>query len=553
MTRFFERFDSKGALKGSFPRITVEEDLSTFPRRDEGLSILLIHLPIREWSFPNIFPIGEGYVAAVAKMDGHEVKVLDLNAERKGPIESQQDLDTFITRRIAERVGEEKPDIVGFGGIITQYRSIKRAIQSTRTASSESLIVLGGGIGSSMPEFMIKYLDVDIVVQEEGEATFSELLSRVENRQSLSGCTGTVYKDGSRVVNNGLRVSIRKGKEGLDGVPWPLRSLWPMDDVYAVNPVGHLNWESKWMDGKGDGQRKSLSMIGSRGCPYAKSACDYCYASYLGEKYRLRSPSDVAREMYYLGERYSVDYIHFLDDLFLTDWRWVLEFCRELNLQADRTGKIIEWGSTCRTNLVADDVARAKKAGRLNFVEEAYQSGLRHIGFGVESASPTILRSIDKSGQTIEKMRVAIREVQRVLGYADCSFMVGSPGETEQTIRETVEFCRSVDLKPEVFFFTTAYPGTKFWDLAQQKGLIQKSVNGITGFASDDIIDKYLLKLGEQGSHVRTNFSDTPDEEIAELAVWAADQLSAQGRSFGREPHSGDPLVTIKDASSASI
>ena len=136
----------------------------------------------------------------------------------------------------------------------------------------------------------------------------------------------------------------------------------------------------------------------------------------------------------------------------------------------------VMWGGTCRTNIVADDVLRARREGRPHMLELGYEVGMRQAGYGVESASPTILKNIDKSGQTLEKMELAIRETQRVLGYADCSFMIASPGETAETVRETVEFCRKVNLKPEVFFFTTAYPGTTFWHLALDKGLIRKAV-----------------------------------------------------------------------------
>ena len=110
---------------------------------------------------------------------------------------------------------------------------------------------------------------------------------------------------------------------------------------------------------------------------------------------------------------------------------------------------------------------------------------MRQAGYGIESASPAVLKAIDKSGQTVEKMELAITETQRVLGYADCSFMIGSPGETSETVKETVEFCRKVGLRPEVFFFTTAYPATSFWQLALDKGLIRKAVTGIKGPADE--------------------------------------------------------------------
>ncbi len=133
-----------------------------------------------------------------------------------------------------------------------------------------------------------------------------------------------------------------------------------------------------------------------------------------------------------------------------------------------------------------------------------------------------------------------------MLGYADCSFMIGSPGETRQTVQETVDFCRIVGLRPEVLFFTTAYPATTFWKLALDKGLITKAVTGKPGPANEDIIEEYFVRLGEQGEAVRTNFSDLPDEEIIDLSWWAINELGAQNTV--RHPHTGDEGARTKPA-----
>ncbi|HKZ48087.1 MAG TPA: radical SAM protein, partial [Thermoplasmata archaeon] len=402
---------------------------------------------------------------------------------------------------------------------------------------------LGGGMASCLPAFMVERLPIDVAVQEEGEATFSEVLHRLEERESMEGVRGTAYRTREgEVRNNGLRASIQAASRGLDSLPWPLRSAWPVEEVYKRNPVGHLNWQNKWRDGAAaDPDQFSVEMIGSRGCPYAVQACDYCYAAYLGQKYRLRGPKDLVDEMEYLSGRYAAVYIHFLDDLLLTDYKWALSLFEELRRRGEATGFHVMWGGTCRTNIVADDVIRARKEGRPHLLEQAHAVGMRQVGYGIESGSPTILKNIDKSGQTVEKMEIAIAETQRIMGYADCSFMIASPGETRETVQETVDFCRRVGLRPEVLFFTTAYPATSYWKLALDMGLIRKAVTGEKGPADDDMIEQYFLKLGEQGEAVRTNFSDLPDEEIIDLSWWAINALGAQ--NVVRHPHTGEVQV----------
>jgi len=543
--RFYERFHEGEILGPHWPRITTEESATSFAPRSGGLKVLFINAPIREWSYPNIMPIGHGYVAAVAAMDGHRVDVLDLNAERQGPVrESAEVFQKRVEQRVIAKLEQDPPDVIGLGGIVTQYSWIRRIARICKQVCPQVPIVLGGGIASSMPEFMVARLPIDVAVQEEGEVTISEVLHRLEERAPLEGLKGAAYRKEVRrgewtVQNNGLRRSVQPRERGLDLLPWPLRSAWPIDDIYKRNPVGHLNWRTKWLDGAPvEAAQYSESMIASRGCPYAVKACDYCYAAYLGQQYRLRSPREIVDEMEFLKARYGLAYIHFLDDLMMTDYRWALEFFEELRRRRARTGFEVMWGGTCRTNIIADDVIRAKREGRPNILEQGYDVGMRQAGYGVESASPRVLKAIDKSGQTVEKMEIAINETQRVLGYADCSFMIGSPGETPDTVRETVEFCRKVGLKPEVFFFTTAYPATSFWKLALDRGLIRKAVTGTPGPADDDVIEEYFVRLGEQGEEMRTNFSDLPDEEVLELSWWAVTELGAQNTV--RHPHTGE-------------
>ena len=560
--RFYQRFKDGEVLDPAWPRLTDEESLRLFPPRPKGLKILFINAPIREWSYPNIMPLGHGYVAAVAIMDGHRVGVLDLNAERRKPIKmSNEQMARWVEERVAAILSKEKPDLIGLGGIVTQYSRIRQIARACKRIHPDVPVVLGGGIASSLPLFMTQRLGVDAVVQEEGEVTFSELLHRIEDGASLEGVKGVAYRARARsgeweYRDNGLRTSLKNRATGLDALPWPYRGPWPIDDIYKVNPVGHLNWKTKWIDGApAETGQYSESMIASRGCPYAAVACDYCYAAYLGKQYRLRSPRDVADEMVFLQRKHGLTYIHFLDDLMMTDYRWALEFCDELRQRKRETGFEITWGGTCRTNIVADDVERAKKEGRPHMLEQAYEVGMRQAGYGVESASPTILKSIDKSGQTVEKMEVAVKETQRIMGYADCSFMLGSPGESRTTVQETVEFCKKVGLRPEVFFFTTAYPATTFWQLALDKGLIAKAVTGKKGPADEDMIEEYLVRLGEQGEQVRTNFSDLPDEEVIELSWKAIKELGAQNTV--RHPHTGEeqPLekATLRGATHADL
>jgi len=548
----FELIKADGFADGAVARITSRKSAETFPLRDEGLHVLLINVPVREWSYPNVLPIGQGYVASGAVMDGHRISTLDLNAERRIPIDvAEATYKTWMRGKVEEALALA-PDVIGIGGIITQYAQIKAVCTICKELRPDIPIVLGGGVASALPGFMLRHLPVDVVSQHEGELTFSEILHRIENGQTMEGVLGATYwrqlPNGDREVkSNPPRPTVTAKQIG--NMPWPLRHLWDIQDTYRINPVGHLNQGRKWKQGAPEaGLPYSAEMIASRGCPYT---CEYCFSDYLGTAYRSRPPADVVREMEYLHHEYGVTYIEVLDDLMLTSYRWALEFYEELR-KSGLPQKGVEWGGTCRTNIMAGDIARAKTEGRGNLLEQGYEVGLRRVAYGVETGSPTILKVIDKSGQTPETIKSAVTETVRVLGYASCSFMFGSPGETEQTIRETVDLCIEMDYQPEVFFFTTAYPGTVFWNMALEKGLIRKSVDGTVGEADDAIIEQYFMRLGEQGDAVRTNFSDLPDDELLQLTHAAADRL--KNHNSHRHPYKTDNQQSlVKDASLATI
>jgi len=547
---FYQRFESGRCIKPDAPKITTEESAAQFKSRKNGLKVLLINPPIREWSYPNIIPIGQAYIASVALMDGHKVEILDLNQDRLGPVEDMESFNKWVNSKIIKKLQKSKPDVIGIGGIITQYSRIQQILNLCHQRLPQATRILGGGIASCLPEFMMKMLSVDIIATEECEITFSEILHKIELGQDMKGVAGVWFNtEDGEIISNGKRPTVSGGDEGLDHLPWPARFLYDIENVYKKNPIGHLNWVSKWEGGKPQEEGKyCLSMLGSRGCPYS---CDYCYVTYLGKAYRIRSPKAIVDEMEYLTNKYKLSYIHFLDDLFLTNWKWAFMFFQELQNRKEKTGFEIEWGSTCRTNIIADDVVRAKKENRKHMIEAAFDVGMRQVGVGIESASPTILKNIDKSGQTPEKIRIASKETKRIMGYMDPSFMIGSPGETEETIKETVDFCKKYDIDVETIFYTTAFPGTPFWKLALDKGLIGKAVTGEKCDADDYILECYFKKLGENSEAVRTNFSDElSDERLIELGVWATDELGSKNR---RHPHTGERQMKPAGAAKADL
>ncbi len=445
------------------------------------MKILLINPPIREWSRPNVLPLGLGYLAAVARNAGHEVEVMDINAFR------------WDRQTVQEKLRAAEFDAVGIGAIVTVYKYVKWLIEFLKSTAPDKKIMVGGSVGTSIPHIIMGNTPADIVCIGEGEETFVDLLSALEGRRDLRTVAGIWFREADgNIRKNPARPPIKN----LDEIPFPAWDLFPMD-IYLKNPVGAPN-RHKWSDGRGeDAGGLSMNISATRGCPYQ---CIYCYHDFMGHGYRHRSPENVVEEIKYLRSRYGVPYVHFIDDEFCLNKKFVADFCALMTRTFRGT---VTWGCTGRVNLMTESLIAAMA-----------EAGCVLLCYGIESGSQRML-DVMKKGVRVEDAKAAVRLTQKHMGWADCSFMIGLPGENHETIRETVDFCKDLQLAPEVVFFATPYPGTELYRLAMAQGKILDE-------------EEYVLNLGEQGEQIRVNFSDLSDaqlyaaqeEMIAELGAW---------------------------------
>ncbi|MBU0686373.1 MAG: B12-binding domain-containing radical SAM protein [Candidatus Margulisbacteria bacterium] len=447
------------------------------------MKILLINPPIREWSKPNVFPLGLGYLASILLQEKHEVEILDINAYR------------WDKNEVENVISKANFDMVGIGGIVTTYKYVKWLVPVIKKYHPDKKIMIGGSVGSSIPQIMLEKNPVDIVCIGEGEETIKELVEAVGNKRDLSQVRGIWFKDDSGKI---IKTEKRPPLKNLDVNPFPAWDLFPMD-IYLKNPVGAPN-RNKWVDGSVDENVPlSMNLYATRGCPYK---CIYCYHDFMGHGYRNRSAENVVKEIETLYNKYGVSYFHFIDDEFVMKKDFVYKFCALLKELMQELNQKITWGCAGRVNLMTEDLIRTM-----------VDAGCISLCYGIESGSQRMLDLIKKS-VTVEQAKNAIRLTQKYLEWADCSFMIGYPGETKETIQETIEFCKEADLTPEVIFFITPYPGTELYDLALQQGKIKDE-------------EEYVLGLGEQGEKIRVNFTDFTDEELFAIQSQMVKELKA--------------------------
>ena len=442
------------------------------------MKILLINPPIREWAKANCVPLGLGYIAAVLQEEGHNVEIMDINAFR------------WSREEVEEKIREAEFDLVGIGGIVTIYRQIKWLVSTLKKYHPAKKVIVGGSAATSVPRTLMERTATDIACIGEGERTVKEVVWALEKGEDLSEVDGIWFRDKKDEIH---ATKPRQPIKDLDSLPLPAYDLFPMD-IYLRNPVGAPN-RNKWVDGNSVDDTLSTNLFATRGCPYK---CIYCYHDFMGQGYRTRSPQNVFSEMEMLYQRYGVKYFHFVDDEFVMKKAFVYEFCQKVRESA--LG--FTWGCSGRANLMTEDL-----------VPTMANSGCVVIGYGIESGSQKML-DIMKKRVTVEQAKQAVKLTQKHLGWADCSFMIGIPGETQETIQETIDFCKELKLVPEVVFFATPYPGTELYEMAKAQNKI-----------GDE--EEYILRLGEQGEQMMVNFTAFTDKELKAIKENMVTELDA--------------------------
>jgi anaerobic magnesium-protoporphyrin IX monomethyl ester cyclase len=431
----------------------------------DRMNILLIQPAYRLEGNPSYFPLGLGYISAVLREKGHKITTLDIEANRY----SDDALEGVIN-------GLEF-DAVGISALITKYKYLKRVlIPLLKKRNSNAPIVVGNSLATTVPQMCISHVGADVAVIDEGEETAVELFDSLEkgyNPDTLAKVDGIAFKKEYKPVIN----SPRKFIDDLDKLPFPAWDLFPVT-TYLDN-MGKEN--VFFLDAKKPLRGINISTV--RGCPFQ---CEYC-SKVFGRTCRWRSAQSIIDEISILYEKYKIQYVAFSDDLFIANRKRTFEFC-ELLKKLDIG---IKFQSSARVNLV-DEELLGKMA----------DAGCVALLYGVESGSQKILNNMKKNA-TVEQAKNALLLSRKAGIIPTPSFMVGYPGETHETIDETVRFCKEMEVSSS-FFFTTPYPGTPLWDIAKKMGKIL-----------DD--DAYFENLGEMAQNLLVNFTDIPDDELVRI------------------------------------
>jgi radical SAM superfamily enzyme YgiQ (UPF0313 family) len=372
-------------------------------------------------------PLALGYLSAFLQRHGHHVRVLD-----------GLSLGVDNAALAARCAGA---DLVGISTLSDYY---PQTVGLTRELKRRGIpVVIGGPHATFVPARTLEETGADYVVVGEGETAMLELAGALSEGGPAQGIPGVATPSQPEVPPRALI-------EDLDRLPFPDWDDCPPGS-YPKAPHG------------GVAKRYPIAPVTTtRGCPYS---CSFCSSPFLWQRrIRYRSPENVLDEIERVARRHGVKEIHFEDDNLTLKRAHVEEICTGLLAR----GIGVSWATP--NGIRVDTIDR-------DLLDLMRESGCYSIAFGVESASPEILRRCGK--------RTSINRIEQTIAMAHEAglitqgfFIFGLPGETEQTIQQTIDFARHSKLDKAQFLLLDVMPGSALWNEHRE------SVPGLASYQS---------------------------------------------------------------------
>lgn len=336
---------------------------------------------------------------------------------------------------ICAYVRQQRPAWLGLSCTTSSFHDGLRIAELARRELPELKVVMGGPHVSALKQQLLDdYPQLDALVVGEGEETLYQLLQA--QPQEFSDIAGVVWRDCSGQAQfNGYR----KPALDLDSLPFPAYDkLEGFPQAYQL-PI--FNYP----------KAPNTSCISSRGCPYA---CSYCDRSVFQRTFRFNSADYLYRHVKHLRERYGIRHINFYDDQFTFHRQRVLDFTQKMI--DEPLG--VTFNCAIRAEHVDDELIAQMKA-----------AGCWMMSLGIETGDPDLLAQ-HRQNPDLQMLADTIRLIKRHGIRVKGLMMVGLPGETELSVRRSIDYILSLPIDDLNVAKFTPFPGSPLYQNIHELG-----------------------------------------------------------------------------------
>lgn len=439
-----------------------------------------IQILIPRYSIPASFfmPFGAMYIARSLMDEGHLVKIDDCHREK------------INEKELYMRISEFSPDIIGYSATVaTSYKFVKETSHNIKSLFPGSKIIVGGGL-TAATDVVLRNTDIDIAIIGEGDFTIKELVKSIEQKADFSNVKGIAYKEGNRIIHTPLRPMI----QNMDVLNYPAFELIDVDK-YTLNILEYLksfsfykDWDKRFYEPRR--QTRMIRIPTARGCI---GSCAFCYRHMKG--LRHFSFDYLFRYIEYLMDKFETNQFSFGDECFSANKKWTWKFIEEIR---ERKLDIMFQILGMRVDTVDRDILHALK-----------EIGCWMIEYGFESGSQRILNIMGKRVTVQDNINAALWTKEAGI-FTSPAFVLGMPGETPETVRETREFIKRIKYSHFQYTFAFPVPGTPLYDYAKLKG-----------FITDE--DRYLESIYyvDPNNFIETKeFINFTEEDVTVMRKW---------------------------------
>jgi len=370
------------------------------------------------------FPFFLACACALLKKDGREARLIDAIAQ--GADENS----------VIDGVSSYQPGLIVIEISTPSFENDMRIASKIAEATPGSFVALCGPHATTFAgEIMRDFEFVDFILRGEYEYILLDLVRALDKGNNLKTIPGLAFKDRAVHIN---RPRVQAGD--LDNLPWPDRQrdvIYKYNDGFAGMPV------------------PNVQMYSSRGCPFRCIFCLWPQVLYSGGRHRKRNPLSVVEEMEWLVKEFGFKAVYFDDDVFNIDKDHVKSICTEIK----KKGLKIPWAAMARADLMDEDLLAVMSG-----------SGLYAVKYGIESANKQVL-GLCRKKLDLPRAKKMISYTKELGVKVHLTFCLGLPGETDGSVKETIDFIEEVEPDSLQCSFATPFPGTDYYRYLERKAL----------------------------------------------------------------------------------